>query len=246
MQHSDEIQLVILKSRKNPSLNSLGVYKAPEILSAPIISRNRKGELSIHCKTPDPIIYYTLDGTNPSINSFTYSERILFPEGGTVKAIAVIDNGLKKSEMTVESYDICQQKWKVMADSEVKGFEALKAIDGNEKTMWHTPWEDTSFEFPHSLQIDLGEELDIKGVTYLPRQDGNKAGICVAYRIEGSLDGKNWAVLSRGSFDNIENNPVKQEVRFPQRKVKYVKFIALKSVENKHFLSVAELGVLTR
>lgn len=47
--------------------------------------------VSISCGTPDAVIYYTLDGTEPSASSTPYSTPIEIKETTTVKAIAVKD-----------------------------------------------------------------------------------------------------------------------------------------------------------
>lgn len=245
MHRTKKMQIHITHSRVSPSLGFVGVYKAPEMLSSPVISRDKNGLVSISCKTPDPIIYYTLDGTKPSIKSNQYTGGFSLPEGGVVKAVAVVNGGKEISEVAENEYDICKKEWVARASSEVAGYEADKAIDGNEKTLWHTPWKEKNISFPHKLTVDLGSAIEIQGFTYLPRQDGRTEGICTRYRVEGSVDGKKWKLLAQGTFDNIENNPVKQEVRFQKQHVKYLRFIGLKSVGNKNFLSVAELGVLT-
>lgn len=50
-------------------------------------------------------IYYTLNGENPSINSFKYSEPIVITEKTTIKAFAVNDDYLDSDILTLE-YDI--------------------------------------------------------------------------------------------------------------------------------------------
>ncbi len=83
-------------------------------------------------------------------------------------------------------------------------------------------------------------------MTYLPRQDGNLAGICTKYKIAASLNGKDWNVLAAGAFANIKNNPVEQTITFPTQTIRFICFTALESIDNQHYLSVAELGIKTR
>ncbi|MBO3097274.1 galactose oxidase-like domain-containing protein [Gelidibacter pelagius] len=42
-----------------------------------------------------------------------------------------------------------------------------KAIDGSPNTYWHTKWDD--YNFPHWIDLDLGEEKGVVGLEYLPR-----------------------------------------------------------------------------
>lgn len=242
-QTAQQLRLRILESRTAPSLGFLGIYLSPEILSTPQIIRNKEGVVTISCKTPEPKIYYTVDGSEPSTSSLEFTENFSFPQKGKIKAIAVITDG--KSEVVTQKFDISPTKWTATSSSEVNGYDASKAIDGNPKTMWHTPWEKGSPKHPHTLTIDLGEILTIKGFTLLPRTDGHTGGIPVKYKMEGSNDGKRWRVLKSGEFGNIKNNPVLQEVQFSPREVRHIRFTALSSVDKAGTVSIAELGVIT-
>jgi len=63
------------------------------------------------------------------------------------------------------------------ADSEQPGYEAVRAIDGDSGTMWHTAWEPEPAGFPHELVLQLAEPARLKGIRLLPRQDGNANGL---------------------------------------------------------------------
>ncbi len=93
MQKASKIKLQINKARLIPSLGFVGIYKAPELLSSPEISRNKSGMVSIVCTTPDPEIHYTLDGSLPTKSSPEYTVPFYLPKGGIVKAIAMVNNG---------------------------------------------------------------------------------------------------------------------------------------------------------
>ena len=62
----------------------------------------------------------------------------------------------------------------IEADSEdsANGNVAANAIDGDADTIWHTKWTPANDPMPHHLTIDLGRAVTLKGITYLPRQDG--------------------------------------------------------------------------
>lgn len=248
MVETNKVRLRILESRVAPTLSILGLYRAPEMLSNPLISRNKEGMVSIKCKTPDPKIYYTLDGSQPNAQSPLYQEPFSLPEAGTVKAVAITGSGANTSDVISARYDLCPAKWTVHAFSaEHRSYRSDLAIDGNPATMWHTPWGDNATPLPHHIEIDLGEHLDLKGVTYLPRQDRQQGGICKEYRIEISENGTTWQLAKTGKFDNIQNSPVLQEIRFGKvMSARYIRFTALENVQKQVTLSVAELGVITR
>jgi hypothetical protein len=130
--------------------------------------------------------------------------------------------------------------WKVMA---VDGQPAngANAIDDNPSTLWQAE----EIASPHSIAIDMGRVLKIGGFTYLPRRDGNMQGVVETYRLEISVDGRHWkTAIDQGRFDNIRNNPILQEVAFAAMRARYFRFTALRDVDGKTAVSVAELNVL--
>lgn len=244
---ADQVRVRILASRISPTIAEAGIYKAPEMLSNPRIRRDKEGTVTITTQTPDPEIRYTLDGTEPDIHSPLFVKPFALPAGGTVKAIAVVDGGRKQSETIEARYDISSSKWSVVSPGNAhQGFGEERAIDGQASTFWHTPWSGNTGNHPHSLTVDLGETLELKGFSYLPRSDGNLSGVCERYRFEISSDGITWRKVSEGSFGNIRNNPVLQEIFFRQESARFIRFTSLSSVNNDPYLSVAEIGVITR
>jgi alpha-L-fucosidase len=86
---------------------------------------------------------------------------------------------------------------------------------------------------------------ELGGFSYLPRQDKRTDGIVESYRFETSVDGKIWkTAVAEGRFDNIRNNPMLQEVRFAPVRARYFRFTALKELDGRAKVSVAELGAL--
>ena len=43
---------------------------------------------------------------------------------------------------------------KTTADSEAPGYESYKAMDGNPRTMWHTPWGAGETRHPHEIVVN--------------------------------------------------------------------------------------------
>lgn len=60
-------------------------------------------DVSIHCETPDAVIRYTTDGTEPTENSLIYKVPIHVDKKITIKAIAV-KPGLDNSDQMIETY----------------------------------------------------------------------------------------------------------------------------------------------
>ena len=58
----------------------------------------------------------------------------------------------------------------------------------------------TVAKYPHWVDLDAGEVKQIKGFSFLPRQDGSN-GHVKDYSISVSLDGKNWGEpVLKGTF----------------------------------------------
>ena len=257
-----------------PVLNGIGLYKAPEILETPVIYRNRSGVVTIAIGSQDPVVYYTTDGSEPTANSTVYTQPFNLHAGGTVKAKAFINNNAQSSETVIADYDVAQENWKIADVSKAlkgQGF-AERAIDANPNTVWTTISPDLEekeiSKEKQYIAVDLGEQLTLKGFYYVPvpnsysvrfrTGDGHgdsytKPAACniINYNILTSNDGKNWTtVISNGTFGNIKNNPVRQDVKFDKAvKARYIKLESLMSVCGEigsNDVTVAEFGVITR
>jgi len=121
---------------------------------------------------------------------------------------------------------------------------AVNAIDGNPNTIWETHWNANS-TLPHQLTIDMGSLHRIAGFTYLPRQDRSHEGVVTTYRFETSVDGHDWTTdVDSGSFGNVENNPVLQEVPFAPVNARFFRLTVVQELGTKGLTSAAEISVL--
>lgn len=66
-------------------------------------------EIILSCATEGVQIYYTIDETNPTIDSILYTSPIALTEATTIKAIAVKE-GCNNSEVTVFTYTIAEKQ----------------------------------------------------------------------------------------------------------------------------------------
>lgn len=81
------------------------------------------------------------------------------------------------------------------------------------------------------LVIDLGEAELIKGFTYIPFNKVQSSNI-LRYNFYISLDGKNWTQVKKNAiFNNIANNPVKQDVTLFATKSEKARYIKLEPIE---------------
>jgi hypothetical protein len=119
---------------------------------------------------------------------------------------------------------------------------ATNVLDGNAGTIWHTEWYRRSPKHPHRIDLWLGGDYAVGGLTYLPRQDGSLNGTVAQYRIYVSADGVTWGQpVASGTF---ARNAQKKQALFPVRRGQYVRFEALSEVNGNPWTSAAEIRVL--
>jgi hypothetical protein len=132
----------------------------------------------------------------------------------------------------------------VDVDSEdaANGNVAANAIDGDPGTIWHTRWQPASDPMPHTLVIDLGKELSLKGVTYLPRPD-QANGRIAEVEVYCSLTADAWGAPEASA--KWPNSQDLQSVVFATpSKARYLRLVVRSEVNGNAFAAVAELGIL--
>ena len=213
------------------ALSDFGLFKEPVHLTAPLVKRNLKGEISILTEAPVGSIHYTFDGSEPNLNSPAYEKPFLLPNGGTIKAISFENKN--HSEITTQQFGLAKSAWKVITNAPTQ--QAANAIDENSNTFWESPSPD--------IAVDMGTSKTIKAFTYLPRQDKKTDGIVDSYSFSVSNDNINWQTVTEGEFSNIKSNPVEQTVPFDHEvTARYFKLTA-KHLIDGNGITAAEVGV---
>ena len=128
------------------------------------------------------------------------------------------------------------------ADSQHRGCEAARAIDGDPKTIWHTRYEPQVDPLPHHLLLDLKKVVPVRGIAYLPRQD-QANGRIARFKVYLSRDGKQWGrPAASGAWPNSSE---RQRVRFEKpRQARQVKLVAEAEVGGNPWTSAAEVDVI--
>ncbi len=246
---TNKVRLVIKEARDGALISEFALYKAPGILTDPIVSRDKGGMVRISSESTTPVITYTTDGTEPSAQSAVYAEPFALPSGGVVKARSFINDFAVAGNAITKVFDVAKTKWSITACSDQHpSYPAANAIDDNPSSMWHSQWERPRTKQPHFIEVDLGEMLLLKGFSYSPRIDGSKSGTVERYDFLVSDDGKKWtSVVRNGVFDNMLNNPVYQKVVFSKEvSARYIKFVSHSGILNEDWISMGEIGVITR
>ncbi|AYY14448.1 hypothetical protein EF847_18865 [Actinobacteria bacterium YIM 96077] len=74
-----------------------------------------------------------------------------------------------------------------------------RSVDGDTSTFWHSAPAATG-PLPASVTLDLGQDRDVQGLAYLPRQDGNPNGNITSYDVEVSTDGEQFTTVTGGDW----------------------------------------------
>jgi alpha-L-fucosidase len=237
---TSRVRLKIAKSPVAVALSDFGLYKEPAHLTAPVISRDKSGKVTISTLAPVAGLHYTTDGNVPTMKSPAYKEPFMFAQGGQVRAIAV--EGNKTSELASGTFDLSKAKWTLLADT--MGKQPLYAIDENPKTIWSTLSADSTGAFKEGqISIDLHEQASIGAFSYLPRQDKQMDGIVDLYAFAISDDGVNFREVAAGEFSNIRANPIVQEIRLRAPvSARYIRFTGRRAIKGNG-ITAAEIGI---
>ena len=144
---------------------------------------------------------------------------------------------MSKSDIANVSFDIAPDKWTVVSPS-VVGIS--KIIDGSKNTS-------IEIDFDEAIIVDLGEVLNLKGFSYMPKVNVQASNI-LKYDFFVSLDNQNWHKMkSNAIFNNIKNNPIVQNVPFNKAvDARYLKIRPTELTNKADKYSIAELSVITQ
>ncbi len=200
------------------------------------IERNENGDVTISCHGTDDPIMYAIDYGKPQ----TYKSPVDFKSGGTIKAW-LKSNPEIATEVKFNKINKVQTVISFV-NSEEPGEEAVKVLDGDPSTIWHTMYSVTVAQYPHWIDLDTREIRPITGVTYLPRQDGNN-GDFKDYEVYVSVDGKEWGdPVAKGTFSKDKSR--KRVIFGKPVEGRYVRLRALNSQNGQDYGAAAEIEVL--
>jgi alpha-L-fucosidase len=237
--NASKVRIHITDSKSCPVIFNIGIYNAPAILDAPVITRNQNGEVSMSSDDVGPYFYYTLNGSEPTSKSAKFSGPLKTDGKVVVKAIAYDPTSGKSSPVSQEKFDICRKDWKIVGITD----ENTKFIlDGNPSSVWHQ----RDKQMPIDLVIDLGIKYDLCGFKYLPDQNRWSSGIITNYEFYISEDNIEWKQVDQGEFSNIKNNPVWQIKNFSPVNARYIRLRALKNAWSDNVAGYAEVDVITK
>ncbi|MCP4976202.1 MAG: alpha-L-fucosidase, partial [Maribacter sp.] len=239
---ADKVKVQIMDAKGPIAISNIEMYRAPNLLTEPIIKRTRDGMVSLTVPDNNVSVYYTLDGTEPNIASNKYEKPFLVTKPTTIKAIGFDPVSKQQTEVANTYFDIAKKNWEVVHTTTGNMNEAIKLMDDDPNTYWAT---DKDVKTIQEVIIDLGKSFQLKGFTYSPIQERYPFGIITNFEFYVSQDEINWERVVRGEFANIVNSRVEQKVSFKTTKARYIKLRGIKVDGEDYRTSFGEIGVIT-
>ena len=234
-----QVRFTITDSKSCPVISNLGIYNAPQILTAPAVVRNKSGEIIITPVDTESVVYYTLDGRLPTTKLKKYEGPVQTEGKVELQAIACDPSSGQSSPVSQEKFDISRKDWKIVG---IENETANRILDGNPATAWH---QSKDQKMPIDLVIDLGMEQNLCGFKYQPDQM-RATGYISNYQFYVSKDNSDWKLVNEGEFPNINSNPIWQIKNFTPVKARFIKLRALKNTRGNDDVGYAEIDVITK
>lgn len=210
--------------------------------ASPTFESHRK-KVKLFCSDPAATLSYALDLHR---EFSVYEKNTVLNHTNTIFAMADRDGWVPAVAMLFSDPEVDRSDWTMTVSSEQAnaGEAAKSAIDGNRRTIWHTRWQNDIPEHPHFIQVNMNEMIDMKGFTYLPRQDGLVHGNIRQYEFYVSLDAEKWEKVASGSFD--KGGDLKKIIFNTAVTSRYFKLVSLSEINGDNFTNVCEINALVK
>ena len=169
-----------------------------------------------------------------------YTDTMLYPTTQYYYRVVAYKNDNESLPSTLaetttpEITALSTSKWKLIKVSSRKlGSFGESAFDEDKTTQWTST--DTA-DYPHEIQIDLGQAENIQAFNYL----GARGGVASSYELYISNDTNNWGTpIIKGTWESTRESA--QIIDFNRTKGQYVRFRALSGFRDTKKLSIVEL-----
>lgn len=252
---SDKFRIRINEFRYFPAISTITAHyykpKPPQL----VITRDINGLVSIQPKQHDfgwkphgenaseninkgVKIRYTTDGSEPTSNSKIYTEPIAL-SSGEVKAKAIANEQM--GSLATQLFGILKKDWKKLREDSYTGKNVTElAFDENPNTFWQSGTKGS----PHYIEINLGNEHNIKGFIYTPQTEFSD-GMIEKGILKTSSDGKTWQTIEPFEFGNLINDPSPRTHYFKTPvKTQFLRIESQEIAGDKKTAAIAELDFL--
>lgn len=227
------------KNFQNRLLQHFSIYKAKNInYSEAIFELDSKAEptangVNFILKGINPNnIHYTIDGTEPTLNSSVYKNPIIITKSGVVKAV-YFENNIKKSNILEQEFFINKAtgkkiNLKYQPHENYSGDGAFSLVNGMQgnPTKYGRDWLGflgTNLE----VVIDLENQSTITNLGLNTLQsEGSWIYFPKKILFSASNDGVNYNVISEISQSEIQQNKGRIRIEIPETSARYIKVVA--------------------
>lgn len=241
-------------------LDKMGVNYAKSIynISGKVVPGNKGITYELSTSQNSDGIRYTIDGTDPSINSTTYQGAISIPKSMTVKS-AYFENGQLKSSISSQQFTISKTTGKKITlenqPSENYSFGGaatlVDGIIGNSRQLGKT-W--LGFNGKDVVAtIDFGQKTTFSQVYFNTLENkGSWIHLAKSAKIFISDDNKNFKLIKEVGKEEIQNAKGKIQLNAGQQSSRYFKIMIENAgiipagnpgADSKAWLFVDEIGV---
>lgn len=202
------------------------------------ISRSRTGLVTVSYPDSTATILYKVNGAK---KAKVYDGPFEMKDAGTVTAWLKDTPGIIASD-SFSRIETVKTEVIHASSFEPDYGEGANLVDGDPTTIWHTMYSVTVAGYPHWVDFDAGEMKTIKGVRYLPRQDGNSTGNVKDYEIYVTDNTDNWGTpVAKGTFSGRNQQTVMFDTPVKGR---FIRFMALSAQDGRDYASGSEFEVI--
>ncbi len=202
-----KVRLVIERSRTNPTLSSFGLFKSPPVVSIDPSDGSFEQNLAVRLSsdTKSAVIYYTLDGSTPTLKSARYAEPIVLSHSAIVTAAAALGSELS-AEHTRAQFTQCIKVQSVSFEKppsqKYSGTGTSTIIDGRRGSLDFQDKRWLGFNGDDVVvTLDLGEHKTVHEVSIgFLQQQGSWIFLPKEIKILASTDSVSWKIV--GNLDN--------------------------------------------
>lgn len=252
---TSKIRVRVLESRLTPAISHISAHyyktRPPQldfsrdkdgvVTIAPmqtVFNWNPIGENAADNLNTGYEVYYTLDGSEPTLNSAKY-ESPLKVEYKTLKAASYINNA--RGAVRSEDFGVVKRDWALIGvSSQVNNRPALNAFDAVKRTYWQS---EESTENPF-ISLDLGEKYLLKAFTYTP-QTFHSNGMMASGEIQISENGTTWDTVEKFEFGNLINDPTPRTHYFEKPvTTRYIRLLVTGIAGVEKYVTISEIDFL--
>ncbi len=177
-----------------------------------------------------------------------YELRIgLVHENGTVKSSSFLYEFLNGKPVLEfgSRVELNKQGWSInsFSSEETSGEgltdgRALKLIDGDLNSYWHSKWTGTAASYPHQVSVDMGGIKLVEGISIAQRISLSRS--VKDLEISYSVDGQNFT--SAGNYVLANSNSIQYFKFATKQNIRYFKIVPKSAHDGDKFAALAELG----